>query len=122
MLKWSCAALGLGWAASMIYEWMWSGGSIGQYVAWAVVGLTAALGMMIAVITRENRAVKRREVPPMIWFLLAALCCAMFYSALERTVQGSLTHVPMLPMYMVLFADFFGSGCYTWWKKLKRKR
>lgn len=122
MLKWSCAALGLGWVASVVYEWMWSGGSLAQYITWGVVGLTGALGLLVAVATRENRAVKRQEISPMIWFLLAALMCALFYSALERTVEGQLTHVPMLPMYMVLFVDFFVSGWYTWWKKLKRKR
>lgn len=122
MLKWSCAALGLGWAASMIYEWAWGGGGIGRYITWAVVGLTLALGLMVAAITRENRAVVRKEIPPMIWFLLAAVVCALFYSALERTVQGGLSHVPMLPMYIVLFLDFLASGGYTWWRKLKRKR
>lgn len=122
MLKWSCAALGIGWAGSMVYEWLWSGGDPGQYIAWAVVGLSIALGLMMAVITRENRAAVRKEISPMIWFLLAALVCAMLYSALERTVQGQLTHVPMLPMYIVLFLDFLGSGGYTWWKKLKRRK
>lgn len=122
MLKWSCAALGIGWAGSMIYEWAWSGGSLWQYITWAVVGLSLALGLMVAVITRENRAAVRREISPMVWFLLAALVCAMFYSALERTVQGGLSHVPMLPMYIVLFLDFLASGGYAWWGKLKRRK
>lgn len=122
MLKWSCAALGVGWVGSMAYEWAWSGGNLGQYITWAVVGLSLALGLMVAVITRENRAAVRREISPMVWFLLAALVCAMFYSALERTAQGQFTHIPMLPMYIVLFLDFLGSGGYTWWRKLKRKK
>lgn len=122
MLKWSCAALGLGWVGSMVYEWLWNGGSLGRYIAWAVVGLSIALGLMLAVITRENRAVVRKEPSPMIWFLMAALVCAMFYSALERTVAGQLSHVPMLPMYIVLFLDFLGSGGYTWWRKLRRRK
>lgn len=122
MLKWSCAALGVGWVGSMIYEWAWSGGNLGQYVTWAVVGLSLALGLMVAVITRENRAAVRREISPMVWFLLAALVCAMFYSALERTAQGQFTHIPMMPMYIVLFLDFLGSGGYIWWRKLKRKK
>lgn len=122
MLKWSCAALGVGWVGSMVYEWAWSGGNLGQYITWAVVGLSLALGLMVAVITRENRAAVRREISPMVWFLLAALVCAMFYSALERTAQGQFTHIPMMPMYIVLFLDFLGSGGYIWWRKLKRKK
>ena len=53
--------------------------------------------------------------------LLAAVAVALGYSALERTVENSLTHVPLLPMYPILFLDFFASGCYTWWKKRKRR-
>jgi len=104
----------------MAYEWMWSGESAGGFFACGVVGLTAFLGLFIKVITQENRTGKRRDLSPMMWFLLAALTCALFYSVLERTAQGVLTHVPILPMYFILFVDFFASGCYTWWKKHRR--
>lgn len=122
MLKWTCAALGLGWAASMIYEWAWAGEGLGQYITWAVVGITIAMGLFISMVTKEHRTGKPVELRPMIWFMLAALICAMLYSALERTVQGQLTHVPMLPMYIVMFLDFLGSGAYASWKKIKRKK
>ncbi len=120
MLKWTCAAIGLGWAASMIYEWAWGGEGLGRYITLGVVGITLALGLFMSALTRERT--KPIKVRPMIWFLLAALMCALFYSALERTVQGGLTHVPMLPMYIVLFIDFLGSGAYGLWKKAKKRR
>lgn len=117
MLKWSFLALGLGWAVSMIYEWMWSGGSLGQFIMWAVVGLTIALGLFVRSTGKEQRAGRPRNLSPMLWFLLAAITAAAFYSALERTAQGLFSHIPMLPLYFILFLDFFASGCYTWWRK-----
>ena len=122
MLKWTCAALGLGWAASMIYEWVWSGEGIGRYITLAVVGVTLCLGLFMSALTKERRGKGLRELRPMIWFLLAALMFALFYSSLERTVREGLTHVPLLPMHIVLFLDFLGSGAYVWWGKLKRRK
>ena len=121
MLKWTCAALGLGWVASMIYEWAWGGGSLGQYITWAVVGVTLCLGLFMSALTKERRTGKPAEFRPIMWFLLAATIFALFYSALERTAQEQLTHVPMLPMYLVLFLDFLGSGDYVWWRRMKKR-
>ena len=121
-MKWACAAIGLGWAASMVYEWAWGGEGLGHYLTLGVVGFTLALGLFMSALTKERRAGKPKEIRPMIWFLLAALVFALFYSALERTVQGELTHVPMLPMYIVMFLDFLGSGAYVWWGKLKGRK
>ena len=59
---------------------------------------------------------------PMIWFLLAALMCALCYSALERTVQSGFSHVPLLPMYIVMFLDFLGSGAYGVWERIRRRK
>lgn len=120
MVKWSYLAGAAAWTASMLYEWMWYGGSLGQYIAWALVGVTVLVGLFIRGITAEGQG-KRRDPPPMIWFVLAALTASLFYSMLERTANGSLTHIPVLPLYLILFLDFFATGCYTWWKKLKKK-
>lgn len=119
MLKWTYLAAAAGWAASMVYEWMWDADGSGGYFAWGVIGVTVLGGLFIRGLARQGA---RKDPSPMIWFLLAALAAALFYSALERTAKGSLTHIPMLPMYLVLFVDFFTSGCYTWWKKLKKNR
>ncbi len=48
--------------------------------------------------------------------------CALCYSALERTVQSGFSHVPLLPMYIVMFLDFLGSGAYGVWERLKKRR
>lgn len=121
MLKWSLLALGLGWAASMIYEWMWCGGSLGLYIIYAVMGLLLILGLFVSSAGAEYKAGKPQNFPPMIWFLLAAVTCALFYSALERAPRNDPVHVQLLPLYFILFLDFFGTGCYTWWKKLKSR-
>lgn len=120
MVKWTYLVGAVAWIASMIYEWMWSGGDIGGYIAGAVVGVTVLAGLFIRGITAEVQT-KRQDPPPMIWFVLAALAVSLLYSMLERTANGTLTHVPMLPLYLILFLDFFVSGCYTWWKKLRSK-
>ncbi len=101
----------------MIYEWMWCKGELIQYVAWALIGVTVMGGLFI----RACMSSKPDGTPPMIWFLLAALVCAMFYSALGRAGQYSPPHVRMMPMYPILFLDFFLSGCYTWWRKMTQK-
>lgn len=116
MLKWSLLGIGGAWASAMLYEWLWSGRqSMGLL-------LLLAAGVFLSVLLFAS--LQRRQPPqvePMVWFILAAVAVALGYSALERTVENSLTHVPLLPMYPILFLDFFASGCYTWWKKRKRR-
>lgn len=121
MLKWTCAALGLGWAASILYEGAWGAWSAGQYVSWTMVGAAITLGLLLLILARERRTGKPWTLRPMEWFLMAALVVAMIYSGLEHTAKGELTHVPVLPMYIVLFVDFLGAGLHGWWRK-DRKR
>ena len=122
MLKWTCAALGLGWAASVIYEWAWSGEDLARYITLGVVGVTLCLGLFMSALTKERRTNKPAGPRPMIWFLLAALMCALCYSALERTVQSGFSHVPLLPMYIVMFLDFLWSGAYGVWERIRRRK
>lgn len=120
MLKWTYVALAIGWAGSMVYEWLWSGCTgTGGYFTLGAVGVTVLMGLFIRQAARRRRS---KEPLSMLWFLSAAVVCALFYSALERTVQGQLTHVPFMPLYLALFADFFATGCYIGWKKLKKNR
>ncbi|RKJ40281.1 hypothetical protein D7X94_09110 [Acutalibacter sp. 1XD8-33] len=117
MQKWSYLAAAVAWILSMIYEWMWNGGKIVQYLAWGAIGVTVLVGLMVRSATKGGSG---RQVKAMEWFLLAALMVALFYSMVEHTAKQHLTHVPVLPLYLILFLDFFLSGCYTWWKKQKR--
>ena len=119
MYKWSFLAAAAAWVLSMQYEWLWNGGRIVQYLAWAVVGATVLLGLMVRSVSKEDSGRKPR---PMEWFLLAALTAALFFAAVEHTAQGHLTHIPVLPMYIVLFLDFFLTGGYLWWQRLKRRK
>ena len=87
-----------------------------------VVGVTLCLGLFMSALTKERRTNKPAGPRPMIWFLLAALMCALCYSALERTVQSGFSHVPLLPMYIVMFLDFLGSGAYGVWERIRRRK
>lgn len=115
MLKWSLLGMGAAWGAAMVYEWLWSGRQSPQLLLLAAAGLL--LGSAAFVLLRRRRS---PSMKPMVWFVLAAMTAAMLYTALGRTVEEGLTHVPLLPMYPILFLDFFVSGCYTWWKKRRR--
>lgn len=117
MVKWTYLAGALAWAVAAIYEWMWYGGSAVNIVC-GVAGLAVFAGLFIWRLLHNDN---RKDPQPMIWFLLAALTVTLFYSMLEKTANEMLTHIPMLPVYIILFLDFFLTGCYTWWKKLKKK-
>lgn len=119
MRKWSFLAAGLAWTVSMVYEWMWLGGKLISYIALAAMGLTVMFGLFIKDSMREREG-KGDRTPPMIWFLLAALVCAMLYSALGRAVEADPPRVQLLPMYLIMFLDFFLTGCIAWWKKKSR--
>lgn len=114
MLKWSFLGIGAAWGAAMLYEWLWSAMQSPKLLFLAAAGVF--LGGVLFVQLRRRRSLR---VQPMVWFILAAITAALFHSALERTVEEGLTHVPLLPMYPILFLDFFASGCYTWWRKRK---
>lgn len=118
MAKWSYLVAAVAWTASMVYEWMWNGGKIVQYLAWAAIGITVLIGLLIRSVSKGDSG---RQLRPMEWFLMAAVTAAMLYSGMDHMAKGQLTHIPLLPMYLILFLDFFASGCYTWWKRLKRK-
>lgn len=118
MLKFLYAGLALGWLASMIYEGAWDG-DVTQYVALGAIGATVFGGLFIRNCMRDEPA--GRRTPAMLWFLLAAAVCAAFFKlGLEQAVQADPPHVRALPMYVVMFLDFLGMGCYTWWRKRRR--
>lgn len=117
MLRWTFLGLCAAWAAGMLYEWMWTGGRS----PWLLFSLAAGMFVGGVVFSQMRRGKRMPDPKAMVWFILAALSVSMGYGALERTVEKGLSHVPMLPMYFILFLDFFVSGCYTWWKKWKRR-
>ena len=117
MVKWTYLAGALAWAAATVYEWKWYGGSAVS-MACGAAGLIVFAGLFVWRLLRKDG---RKDPQPMTWFLSAALTVTLFYSMLEKTANGTLTHIPMLPVYIILFLDFFLTGCYTWWKKLKKK-
>lgn len=119
MRKWSFLVAGLAWAVSMVYEWMWLGGGLTGYITSAVVGLTVMFGLFIKDSMRGGDG-KEDQTPAMIWFLLAALVCAMLYAALGRAVEADPPRVQFLPMYLIMFLDFFLTGCIALWKKRSR--
>ncbi len=121
MAKWSYLAAGVAWTVSMIYEWMWCGGKLAQYVAWAVIGLTVMGGLFIRTMGKEHGEGTPQNLPAMVWFLLAALTCALFFAAVDRAAAVQPAHVQLMPMYLIMFVDFLATGCYTWWKKLGKR-
>ena len=121
MIKWSYLAVGAGWVLSLIYEWMWCGGKLAQYVGWGIVGITVMGGLFIRTMNKEHSDGKPQNLPAMIWFLLAALVCALFFAAVGRAEEAQPPHVQMMPMYFILFVDFLVTGCYTWWKKIRER-
>lgn len=111
-MTWIYWGIGAAWAAAVVYEWMWSG----QGALWLGYLLTGGVFMGAVVLMRQPW---RRGVPklkPRTWFTLAALACAFFMLAMDHTAEEGASHVPMLPLYLILFLDFLASGCYTWWK------
>lgn len=110
------AAIAVAWVAGMVYEGMWSGGEIGAYVGLGAVGLSILVGALVRSATKNQR---NNEPRPMEWFMLAALVVALFYLAVDKAALMDPPHVLLLPVYPILFLDFFLSGCYTWWKKLR---
>lgn len=119
MVKWSYLAAALGWLLSMVYEGLWAGGPMGKYIGWGVIGATL-LGALFIRALSPGRS-RQRDPQAMVWFLLAALVCALFTMAVERVDLAQPPHVRLLPLYPILFLDFLAAGCYTWWKKLHRK-
>ena len=84
MQKWSYLAAAVAWILSMIYEWMWNGGKIVQYLAWGAIGVTVLVGLMVRSATKGGSG---RQVKAMEWFLLAALMVALFYSMVVHTAK-----------------------------------
>ena len=119
MSKWLYPGLALGWAVSMVYEWFHCGGRLIQYVAWAFMVGTVLLGLFVRSCMREVNIEK--EPPAMLWFLLAAAVCALFFKVgLGQAEYMNPPHVLALPMYPIMFLDFLAVGCYTWWKKRQK--
>lgn len=117
MIRWSLLGVGAAWASAMLYEWLWTGGQSPWLLAMLAAGVFLAAAAFVYT-PRRGRA----RVRPMVWFVLAAVAVALWYAALESTVEKGLSHVPMLPLYPILFLDFLASGCYTWWRRRGRRK
>lgn len=118
MAGWIYAALALGWALSMIYECVRSGGGAGMYFTLGVLGVTACAILFVKYMVRPG---EKKPVSRMLHFLGAAGSVALFYMALEKAAKAG-TYVRFLPFYIVMFAWFLGSGIWSWWKELQKRR